>query len=246
MGRVNFLKSANRNVSLFPFLEFIKLKSKAAFTLIELLVVVAIIAVLVAILLPVLSTARERAKMTVCQSNFRQINLALQGYLMDNNEIMPPSGLKNSDWTEVRPLWDEALRPYMQMRKINGAGGSEPMIFVCPSRPEAADVGYPRSYTYNVQLHWSDCSGVRLNMIGGQEKTPVIWDGEYFADTAWNIDTVVFRNIPLNRHLGGTNFLFADGHIVWIPYHGCYTYFYCPAYENKYFYGALDPNSYWR
>jgi prepilin-type processing-associated H-X9-DG protein/prepilin-type N-terminal cleavage/methylation domain-containing protein len=216
-----------------------------SFTLIELLVVVAIIAVLIAVLLPALAAVRERAKMTVCQSNFRQINLALQEYLTDNNESMPPSGLKG-DWSEARPLWDEALRPYMQMRKIDGSGGFEPMIFVCPSRPEAAGAGYPRSYTYNVYLHWSGGSGVRLNKIGGQEKTPVIWDGEYFADTAWNIDTVWFRNIPLNRHLGGTNFLFVDGHIAWIPYLGLGTCLYSPAYENTYFYGSSYLDSYWK
>ncbi len=219
-------------------------KGPNGFTLIELLVVVAIIAVLVAILLPALAATRERAKLTVCQSNFRQINLGLQGYLLDNNEIMPPSGLKSSNWSEIRPFWDEALNPYLQIKRKYS--DPEPEIFICPSRPAGKNYAYPAFYTYNVNLHWSDTAGYRLNQIGGQEKTPVIWDGQYFTDTAWNIDTVVFRNIELNRHAGGTNFLFVDGHILWIPYHGYYTYFYCPSYQNEYFYGARDPDSRWQ
>jgi prepilin-type N-terminal cleavage/methylation domain-containing protein/prepilin-type processing-associated H-X9-DG protein len=216
----------------------------AGFTLIELLVVVAIIAVLVALLLPSLAKARERTRQTICQSNLRQINQALQGYLMDNNELMPPSGLK-TDWTEQRPLWDEALRMHMQM-KDRLPGEPEPAIFICPSRPSVASEGYPRSYTYNVNLHWSDYRGTRLNKIGGQEKTPVVWDGEYFADTAWNIDTVVNRNMELDRHLNGSNFLFVDGHIGWIPYLGLRTFLYSPAYENTYFYGSRYLDSYWK
>ena len=62
---------------------------RKGFTLIELLVVIAIIAMLVAILFPVFARARESARRSSCQSNLKQIGLAMLQYTQDYDEYMP-------------------------------------------------------------------------------------------------------------------------------------------------------------
>jgi prepilin-type N-terminal cleavage/methylation domain-containing protein len=70
-------------------------RGRLAFTLIELLVVIAIIAILAALLLPVLVSAKERAKRTGCVSNLHQFLLAIQMYANDSDQRLP-SGASDS------------------------------------------------------------------------------------------------------------------------------------------------------
>lgn len=59
------------------------------FTLIELLVVITIIGVLAAMLFPVFGRVRAAADRTRCTSNLRQISLAVQNYVLDNDGLLP-------------------------------------------------------------------------------------------------------------------------------------------------------------
>ncbi len=77
-------------------------RSKRAFTLIELLVVIAIIAILAALLLPVLSSAKEKGKRAACRSNLRQCLLTIHMYGHDFQDKVPTARENANQWHAVR------------------------------------------------------------------------------------------------------------------------------------------------
>ena len=68
---------------------------KKGFTLIELLVVIAIIGILASLLLPALSRAKVKARATQCLNDTRQMVLAWQMYVDENNDELPAANTWN-------------------------------------------------------------------------------------------------------------------------------------------------------
>jgi type II secretory pathway pseudopilin PulG len=63
--------------------------SKKAFTIVELLTSIGIISILGGMGLPTLSTAREKAKRTICANNQRQIVMGMNMYAQDYDGVLP-------------------------------------------------------------------------------------------------------------------------------------------------------------
>jgi prepilin-type N-terminal cleavage/methylation domain-containing protein/prepilin-type processing-associated H-X9-DG protein len=80
------------------------------FTLIELLVVIAIIAILMAILMPALSYVRKQARSSACQSNQRQMSLAMNLYAQDHDDRTMPFTHDPGEY------WFHQLAPYLCAR----------------------------------------------------------------------------------------------------------------------------------
>lgn len=122
-----------------------RLKTKVAFTLIELLVVIAIISLLAAILFPVFNRARENARRSSCQSNLKQVGLALIQYTQDWDERMTIGAYyTNANTTSMGAGWFGSIYPYIKSTEVAK----------CPSdRARPAAGGYKViSYAMNMNL----------------------------------------------------------------------------------------------
>jgi prepilin-type N-terminal cleavage/methylation domain-containing protein/prepilin-type processing-associated H-X9-DG protein len=105
-----------------------------AFTLIELLVVIAIIAILASMLLPALSSAKDKGKSAKCTSNLRQLGMA--AFLYDEDHLVYPIGWPSADLLNqaLPPIWYRQLQPYLG-RATNVSGGG---VFICPASLQRA------------------------------------------------------------------------------------------------------------
>lgn len=187
---------------------------RRGFTLIELLVVIAIIAILAAILFPVFAKARESARSASCNSNLKQLGVALAMYLQDYDERFMPNGQDIG----ITPV--DRLTPYTKNRAI----------WVCPSETHATaramtDVRY-HSYMFNNQLQGDPDSTITrpAEMVVSHDSDPAelgwtegnTWDGGLTTD--WphvraNGDGANSHLLPwFQRHNGSFNVLYYDGH----------------------------------
>jgi len=146
--------------------------------LIELLVVIAIIAILASLLLPALTGAKRRGQQIACVSNLRQLGLALNLYVEDNEGHLPCCAWPlPSQGTNVPPLPSitTTLTPYA---KAQG-------VFHCP----ADQTIFPReqtSYEWNGWLNgasydhpedWSDLTKTLVDQLfGSRLNTPLLGD----------------------------------------------------------------------
>jgi len=205
---------------------------KRGFTLIELLVVIAIVAILAAILFPVFAQARDKARSTSCLSNARQIGVAFMMYAQDYDEYLPLTTfpvLSNS--------WTDTVQPYIKNRGI----------FRCPSdgsanweRPLANETAVRRaSYFLNAWMAGSNIYG-RLSAIDSPASViymaesadnitrdhfhPFYW-GNPSEQTSAFMQNLTFdpqrdltKELALERHQGGFNVAYADGHAKWVKW----------------------------
>ena len=197
-----------------------------AFTLIELLVVIAIIITLAAILFPVFARARENARRASCMSNLKQIGLGFIMYSQDYDEQYPAV-----NWTGGTYRWPDGLsysanpwylKTYPYVKSVQ--------LYNCPSADASLtwDGSYKAktgitlgSFSYGANIHFFTSGGTQnLAGVDKPSQTVMVVDSNFqsmepFLNDGvapwWNVDRAL-----LDRHLGGSNFLFGDGHVKWL------------------------------
>jgi prepilin-type N-terminal cleavage/methylation domain-containing protein/prepilin-type processing-associated H-X9-DG protein len=187
---------------------------RRAFTLIELLVVIAVIAILASLLLPAVAKAKATARSAVCIGNLKQWAQAMQLYVNDNNDYLPPEGTGNTlsqqtGWYVALPK-EVGIASYFAMPwHTNAAVPIGPSIFICPANTNRSNGNNLFHYCMNEHIDETGDKDHPVRFSSVPQPTQVVW----LFDNGKRAARAQQNNVHTNLHSAGANFAFLDGHI---------------------------------
>jgi hypothetical protein len=163
------------------------------------------------LLLPALSKAQDRAKRTNCLSNLRQIGLAMQFYLTDNEDRYPTApGLTwhNLLGTSGRPSAHAGGSTPQDRRLLNPYLAEVVRIAECPGdrgdRRYEQGLGWPEDAGNNYEFYGTSYNYFIRNNLNELQARDSIWsiEGHHVSEVRFPdrkvvvADTVIFNNRP--------------------------------------------------
>lgn len=180
------------------------------FTLVELLVVVAIIGILLSLLLPALQSARAASRRSACQSNLRQLVLAMTAYLDRGGERAKfplTSSAPRTDNPFKIPAIYEVLGPFCE---------NNMQLFNCPSDYYTAPEDRPELRRFSTNFEKEGSSYDYLSFFFAGKTRPQVIKNPFLGRQG---STSVFIFFDAGNfhgeegNPGARNFAFLDGHV---------------------------------
>ena len=195
-------------------------RQPGGFTLIELLVVIAIIAILASLLLPALSSAKEKAKRTQCLNNLKQQAVGIALYANDQNDKVPVRGTfcyALSPDGYLPTSYSDAVAALDGLGKTFPLYVANPLVFYCPSMREV-------NLTYDGPYGWQ--KNFPLHTTGGDNgiNSSYVYMHVTNFSKAYTLTELRMRAVTSDLfalgigdfdHKTGYNVGYADGHGAW-------------------------------
>ena len=159
----------------------IMVRTRYSFTLVETMVVIAIIMLLLAMIVPAIQKVRESANRMSCQSQLRQIGIALQQYDIDYGHLPPGRGDTLSQ-SEQSLSWMVLLSPYIEETSVLREAEAACRVNSFPNinPPHRGLAAVPRLYTCPTDSRLcSPLSDVDGNLVGCSSYMGVAGSGRH-------------------------------------------------------------------
>jgi prepilin-type N-terminal cleavage/methylation domain-containing protein len=193
------------------------------FTLLELLLVVTVIAMVAALLLPALSSAKSKARRSVCLNNLRQLNLGVRMFADNSNDTIP-APIKDNGPPNCFTVYAKLAANDL---------GENAALFACPADTFHYDYNERISEAQHLQARshhssyafnggnfplingiprWPGIAGRKLNSIREPAKTVLVAEFAALYPYSWHQPSGASGHYNDARNIAS----FVDGHVRFI------------------------------
>ena len=205
---------------------------RRAFTYIELIIVVVVLVLLAGLSIRALRLTRERSLTKTCLDNERAIYTATSAYSSDSDDTLPMAHYDSKgerhtvfSWREgagIAPLtWADLIGNYAPSARTYVCPSDETGSPIWPAGSRMSAPGHRLSYALNAYIYRQPGINRETSTGGGLTEIPFPGSTVLLAESASGLGDLLVTpgnwRLPSGdavwaRHMGGTNWVLADGH----------------------------------